>query len=550
MKMLDRGFFLRVACGAYGGLLRGLSLLVCGCLLMGSSVASAEDNDESLSFAIYSFDVQGNTLLDDATVASVVAPYVGEKRSFGSVQQALDALEKAYADIGYSTVVVTLPEQKLQDGTVKFKVVEGHLARIDVDPKEYFDESNILRSLVALHVGDTPNIDDLSANLSLIGENPAKRVNVVFKPGDDEGDVVASVKTLENNPLRFATTLDNSGTLRTGILRLGMSAQYANLFNLDHVLTAQVVTTPELDHTKDVQIFAASYHAPLYEWGLSLDGIVGYSSVNSGQVRTSVGEFAISGSGSVYEIHLTKNLPKLSSWEHKLSTGFSYRVFKTQVNLVDTTQNLVPPLTIHPIDLTYSFSRNNGSSSLSGYLSLVKNVPFGNHGVTDDFTAFGARPHSKASYALARFGTDYNYLFKSGWQGRIKASAQITHDMLIPGEQFGFGGKDSVRGLDERAVSNDHGYQATIEAYTPEFGGRFSDKLRMRALAFTDTGKVIRIHPSVDERAAAQMTSYGVGIRASYKENIVMRLDVAYIDRLRDIARHHTGVHGQIAWTF
>lgn len=528
---------------------RALILLVSSILVLMPALVMAEDTEESLSFAIHSFDIEGNTLLDDAAVEQAVAPFIGEKQNFGSVQQALDALEKAYADIGYSTVLVTLPEQRLQEGTVKFKVVEGRLSDITIDKNTYFDDDNIRRSLTSLTPGETPNIDDLSANLSLIGENPAKRVNVVFKPGENDGDVVANVKTQEHNPLRFAVTLDNTGTIKTGIFRVGLSAQHANLFNLDHILTAQAVTSPD-EHHKDVEIFAASYHIPLYDWGASLDAIAGYSSVNSGQVKTSVGDFSISGSGNVFEIHFNKNLPKFGDWEHKLSTGFSYRVFKTNVALVNTTQNLVPPLTIHPFDLTYTLSRNNELYSLSSYVSLVKNAPFGNHGMTDDFIQFGARPHAKASYFLARYGLDYNYLFRSGWQGRFKFSGQATNDLLIPGEQFGIGGTNSVRGLDERAFANDHGYQITLEAYTPEFGGRFSDKLRMRALAFSDTGKVIRNHPAVDETTATQVTSYGFGLRAAYKENIVMRLDFAYIDKLREVINHHTHLHGQIAWTF
>jgi hemolysin activation/secretion protein len=533
----------------YGLCFRAMCLLAYIFLALVPASAAAEDTEESLSFTINGFDVEGNTLLDDATVDRIVAPYIGEKRNFGSVQQALDALEKAYAEIGYSTVLVTLPEQRLQDGTVKFNVVEGKLSAIEVDETRYFNAENILYSLKTLEVGKTPNIDDLSANLSLIGENPAKRVSVVFKPGQSDGEVIASVKTKEQNPIRFAATLDNTGTDKTGIFRAGLAAQHANLFNLDHILTAQVITSPD-EHHRDVEIFAASYHIPLYDWDSSLDLIAGYSSVNSGQARTSVGEFAISGSGNVYEIHLTKNFPKTGEWEHKLSAGFSYRVFKTNVALVNTAQNLVPPLTIHPFDLTYVLSRNNHVYNFSSYLSLVKNAPFGNHGMTDDFIQFGARPHSKASYFLARYGLDYSYLFKSGWQGRLKFNGQATNDMLIPGEQFGIGGANSVRGLDERAFSNDHGYQLTLEGYTPEFGERFSDSLRMRALVFSDTGKVIRNHPDVGESPSTQVTSYGVGIRASYKEDLQMRLDFAYIDKLRDVINHHTHLHGQIVWTF
>lgn len=510
----------------------------------------AEESEETLSFPISAFDVEGNTILTDEEVARVTAPFVGGSKNFGTVQQALEALEKAYADIGFSTVLVALPEQRLQDGVVKFKVIEGRLAHIEVAETQFFDEANAINSLPKLEIGKTPNIDDLAANLTMIGENPAKRANVVFKPGENEGDVVANVKMVEQDPLRMAVTLDNTGTLKTGLLRIGYALQYANLFNRDHVLTAQAVTAPEEGHYKDVKIFAASYHMPIYSWGASIDALLGYSSVDSGDVRTSVGNFAISGSGNVYEIHFNKQLPRLAGIEHKLSTGFSYRLFKTSVNLVDTTQNLVPPTTIHPLDLTYSFSKSTDIYNLNGYLSLVQNVPFGTHGKTDDFSAFGVRPGSRASYSLARYGLDFSYLYKTGWQWRFKFVGQTTGDLLVPGEQFGIGGQDSIRGLEERAFSNDRGFQSTFEVYTPEFGSKLFKDVRMRALAFMDTGQVLRNQPAVDETAEMQITSSGLGIRASYQDKISLRLDVAHIKNDRDVLLHDDRVHAQIAWTF
>jgi len=306
-----------------------------------------------------------------------------------------------------------------------------------------------------------------------------------------------------------------------------------------------------------VQIGAVSYRIPFYELDASLDAIVGYSSVNTGTVGTSVGNFAISGSGNVYELHYNQNLKKVGDWDQKISLGFSYRVFKTNVVVVNTTQNLVPPLTIHPFDLTYTISKFKEPYIINGYVSLVQNLPFGTHGESDDFNQFGARPGSRASYFLTRYGLDYSYIFKNGWQGRLKFSGQITQDMLIPGEQFGFGGQESVRGLDERSFSNDEGYQITAEAYTPEFGKYLTDTIKflpdtfkIRALAFYDTGNVKRNHPAVFESQGAHVTSMGLGFRAALSEDMNFRMDYARINNPPDGLGRHSKIHAQFAWTF
>jgi hemolysin activation/secretion protein len=145
---------------------------------------------------------------------------------------------------------------------------------------------------------------------------------------------------------------------------------------------------------------------------------------------------------------------------------------------------------------------------------------------------------------------DFSYLYKNGWQWRFKYVGQFTEDMLIPGEQFGIGGQDSIRGINERAFSNDRGYQTSLEIYTPDYGGRLADNLKLRGLVFRDIGKVRRNHPAVDESDGIQLSNIGLGIRASYKEKLHLRLDAAYIQNDREVLAHHSRIHGQLAWTF
>ena len=48
----------------------------------------------------------------------------------------------------------------------------------------------------------------------------------------------------DQRPYRFSLSLDNTGTPQTGNYRVGAGFQYANLFNRDHVLNVQYVTSP------------------------------------------------------------------------------------------------------------------------------------------------------------------------------------------------------------------------------------------------------------------------------------------------------------------
>jgi hemolysin activation/secretion protein len=96
-----------------------------------------------LKFSISRYIVEGNTLLKQEQIDRVLAPYSGSGKDFGDVQRALEALQLAYQKEGYGSVEIRLPEQELEKGEVKLRVVEPKVGRITVEGNEHFSEANI-----------------------------------------------------------------------------------------------------------------------------------------------------------------------------------------------------------------------------------------------------------------------------------------------------------------------------------------------------------------------------------------------------------------------
>jgi hemolysin activation/secretion protein len=93
-------------------------------------------------------------------------------------------------------------------------------------------------------------------------------------------------------------------------------------------------------------------------------------------------------------------------------------------------------------------------------------------------------------------------------------NGQYTNDPLVPGEQFGLGGANSVRGFREREIANDRGYSGSAEIYTPDLSRLFGIKaVQSRALVFYDTGYVSRQNPLPGETASTEIASVGPGLR-------------------------------------
>ncbi|MBE0614048.1 MAG: ShlB/FhaC/HecB family hemolysin secretion/activation protein [Burkholderiales bacterium] len=497
-------------------------------------------------FNIDKFTVHGATLITAEGLQLILAPYIGKNKSFGDVQKALEALEKTYTSKGYSAVQVILPEQQIEDGDVEFNIVEAKIGKVVVEGNHYYNEANVRASMPRLQEGQPPNIFEISDNLRVANENPAKQTTVLLRSGTEEGQVDAVLRVADERPNKISLTLDNTGTQQTGLFRVGLGYQNANMWNRDHVLNMQYVSAPHddvnaprivLHPNKNVFILGLQYRIPLYKEGDSLEFSAGHSNVNSGLVANL---FNISGSGSIFGARYNHNLQKIGDLEHKLSYTLDWRAYRSVVTQVDVAGfGLVPDVTVHPIGLTYAGVYRKSESESNFYVSVSQNLPGGNDAGTNAFlgdaiTTIPARPPARAGanprYFITRWGFNHNRALPRDWQLRWGMSGQVTRDMLISGEQFGIGGVDSVRGFLEREIINDNGYRGTFEVYTPDFGGIVPiTGVRMRALTFYDWGAVKRNRPDVLEIHRQHIGSVGLGLRISRGTNVSIRLDAATV---------------------
>lgn len=471
-------------------------------------------------FEIRRYIVEGNTLLSQGTIDKIVAPFSGKDRDFGDIQRALEALQDTYAARGYSAVRVSIPEQDIRAGEVHLRVVEARIRRVRVQGNRFFDEKNVKAGLPSLKEGASPNTKAIGKDAQLVNENPAKQVSVALQAADDPGQVDATVRVTDEKPSRVSAYIDNTGTPNTGNFRVGAGYQNANLFNGDDVLNIQAITSP--GHVSDVKIVGAGYRVPIYKWSGIVDVLAGYSSVNSGTVQ---GLFNVSGSGDVFGLRYTQLLGRIESYEHRVSLGLDYRAYKNDVTFADTGEPLVPNITVRPVSLAYTGRFSRVGQDLSFNVSYSRNIAGGANG---DQAAFDAqRPGASSNYNAVREGVSFSQLLPSDFILRALANAQQSHDLLIPGEQFGMGGVDSVRGYYEREVASDIGWRASLEAYGPDFGSWFGNAWRARVLVFTDAA---RGHDNQPERGPAnKLGSFGLGARMNQGKSLALRLDVARV---------------------
>jgi len=513
-----------------------------------SAPVYAQNTPREVRFDIVRFEVKGNSLLSPQAVQQAVSPYVGRKRAYGDIQRALEALENEYRRLGYGTVQVYVPEQELASGVVEFQVTESTLGKVALVGNKLFDTENIRASLPQLREGQTPNMRQLSENIQLANENPAKKVDVTLGVGDEDGKVNAKIAVEEDDPQKFIVTFDNTGSATTGNHRIGIAYRNANIGNRDQVLTLAATTAPDAPEGTKVEIFSAAYKIPFYSLGDSLDIIYGKSSVNT--PATQATGFNLAGKGDVFALRWNHYFPRQGEYTSRLVVGFDYKYINARQNINGAPGNINPPTgngaftphTLRPLSLAYVGQKQSPGQMLDYSLSMAKNLSLGTsynyttlQGMSgnDRYTLTGGRKITN-NFEVYRGNISYMQALPEDWMLRAAVSAQHAPTALPGAEQFSLTGNSAVRGFAEGVVRMDSGYVANIEMYTPELAKLLGLPGSFKALGFYDFAHgrnydTVRPNPWTSPYEKASIASLGAGIRYAYSKDVSFKFDLAQV---------------------
>lgn len=478
-------------------------------------------------FRVERYEVAGMNPLSAKATAKVLQNYLGEHEGLEGVQAAADALESSLRTAGHSFHRVILPPQTLQGGVVKFEVVEFVLGEIKIKDNRYFKEHNIRNSLRPLIKGQAPNTQKLSHALNFANQHPAKQISLSFRESDQARAVDASLEIKDRNPMSFFSALQNTGTEETGELRFTLGYQHTNLFNRDHN-AAVVFTTSEESGT--VQQAGFSYRIPFYSHAGSVSINYTNSDVESGQIEDF---FSISGKGSVTGLAYQYMIPGSSRYRHSISLSYDDKLFENVIE-VDGQEQVGSgsgDVRTSPISLTYAGTLSTLRTSFGYSATMVTNQAGGSNSSSDDYQ--NIRDGADPDWTAVRYALNYDWRFVGKWMLRLRYLGQQAGEPLVPGEQFGLGGANSVRGYEERSVLGDNGWQFNTEIWAPAM---LNDSLY--TLLFVDTGEAETeefIDPTaidtsdLNTNTTQEPSSVGIGVRWNWGETLAVKADFASV---------------------
>jgi len=492
----------------------------------------------AVRFDIAGYRIAGNRVQDDAALARAVAPHAGAGRDFGDIRAAVAAIRAAYENAGYRGVAVTVPEQDLDGGLVKIEVVEPVIEEVRVAGNRHFDGDFLHACFPMLAPGRPVNFDELGSALDAVNDNPALKVAVAVEAGANPGSRRALIEAADEPPVAWFAALDDSGTDATGKARLTVGGRDADFSGRGDALTAQYTVSAE--KSAEVSAWGLGYRLPLPADGARFEAYAGHSSADSGNVA---GLFGVAGKGTVAGAKLAWHLPRGGDGSRRqLAFGLDFRDYENRVVPIGGTRSLVPDYTVHPASLSWSWRLGESAAEIA-YVGGFEGVSRSAGEVLSQVRA-GAR----SGYALVRYAASHTRPLPGDWTARAELSGQLTGDALVPGEQFGLGGAQSVRGFDERHATGDDGFRVSFELGTPQ---ALWGEVAGRGVVFVDWGELHRNAVQPGEHAKETLAGWGIGWRARLGSRAAVSLDLAQV--ARGTARQPAGrgrTHFSLQMTF
>ncbi|PCE32627.1 ShlB/FhaC/HecB family hemolysin secretion/activation protein [Burkholderia ubonensis] len=459
------------------------------------------------TFDVNAFIVRGNTTLPSIEIEKAVYPFEGPGRTLADVNAARDALQKAYQDHGYQSVVVELPQQQVKDGVILLQVVEAKVGRLRVDGAKYYSPQNIRDAVPALAEGVVPDFNQAQLQLTDLNRSADRQVIPVLKPGTLPQTVDVDLKVDDHSPLHGSLDLNNDHSPGTSSLRTTATLSYSNLWQLGHVISGTYVLAPQ--HPNDARVYAFSYLAPIRDSRWSFLATVVHSDSNV----ASVGGTNVLGKGTTYGFTAIYALPASDTYAQSVSIEIDRKHYDEKVSLAGQASTV--PLTYVPVTFSYNGQLSLKASQTSFSAALVTNI----RGIGSDWGAWDSKRYKATpDFVYGKFDVNHTQRFKNDMQANAHVSAQISNSPLVSSEQFAAGGMNSVRGYLQAEDTADNGVIGSLELRTPSLakflGGAIGSVINeWRFHAFVDAAHLWLLSPLPEQTSSFNLLSVGVGTR-------------------------------------
>ena len=429
------------------------------------------------------FEVLGSTVFTKAELNQILNSFTKRPITFSELLQARSQITDLYTSRGYITSGAFIPTQNLQNGVVQIQVIEGGLEDIKVTGVERLSPDYV-RSRMNIATGAPLNRDRLIQALQVLQINPLiASISAELSAGTRAGQNILEVRIKEAKSLEVQLSLDNNRAPSVGSLRRKFQVSEANLTGLGDALNVAY------SNTDGSNSYDLSYTLPINPYNGTI--AFAFNNGNSNVLEKPFNILDIYANSTSYDLTFRQPLEQTPSQEIALGFTASYRESLTSLLKIPfplsagADDNGVTKTTVLRTFQEFTQRSSQSVISLRSQFSLGLGGVFGSN-VNTSF------PDSR--FVSWRGQSQYVNLLAPDTFLLLRGDLQFGDRALLPSEQIGFGGQDTLRGYRQDVLLGDNGLNLSAE-------------LRVPILRVPEWEGLLQIVPFVD--AAAVWTSSG-----------------------------------------
>lgn len=469
-------------------------------------------NVPGATITVERFEFTGNTAFSNKKLAEITKPYTNRPLTFTELLEARSAVTKLYVDNGYQTSGALIPPQKLERGVVTIQVIEGRLEDIKVNGVRRLNR-NYVRSRLAIGARKPVNVNRLLESLRLLQLDPLiGNVSAELSAGSQPGTSLLTVDVREAPSFRGPEAiLNNSRSPSVGSLRRGFQVREGNLLGLGDAVNFSYTNT-DGSHAIDV-----GYSIPINARNGTLS--FNYGRTSSKVIETPFNLIDIQAASRYYDITYRQPIVQTPSQEFALGLTASRR--ESETSLLEI-----------PFPLSAGADENGRTR-----ISAIRFFQEWTKRNTQEVIA----ARSQFNFGLGAFDATINNSAPDSrfvsWRGQaqwvrllardtlllVRGDVQLADRALMPLEQYGLGGADTVRGYRQDALLADNGALLTAEVRLPILRIPES-KVLLQVIPFVDVGTAWN-RGEVKVAQPNTLASVGLGLQMTLGDNISARLD-------------------------
>jgi len=471
---------------------------------------------EQVKFTLVDVIVEGSTVYSSDALRAFYSARLGQSVTLQEVFDIAAAIEAKYRDDGYILSRVVVPAQRIEDGRVHLRAIEGYISEVKVS-----GDIGPVRALIESYVNKITQsrparAEDIERYLLLANDVPGITAQGVLQPATDAEGAAQLIVNVERDWFSGYARIDNRESRFTGPWRL-IAAPGLNSFTPlgERIQATGLVAfdVPEEGYT------ALSAETHVGSEGLKLSGNFSYEETHPGftleplnvETQTLRGSFA--GSYPIIRSRRT-NL--------YASGGFDFANIDTDVLGAAFSRD---HLRVIWAGIQVDHRDSWGGATL---LDIQVRQGLGFLDATDSHDPLRSRSDADGVFTSLQLNAARRQHIIENLDLYVGGKAQFSLDPLLADEECAAGGETYGRGYDPSEIADDDCLAGTVELqynpqWKPEFLKNFVQSYQL--YGFYDAARVWPENGDIAHGNSLQ--SAGVGLRTQITDWLRIDLEVA-----------------------